>query len=177
MEGSRTLCFYEAFSPEAAHEEMRAPGRLALARLLRGLVAGCRIRGDTCALGLMLGFDVVLLPGIACEETFVLLDGSFMLCFYEALLLEDVHEGTSALFGRLACAWLLRGRPAGCRRRADARTLGLMFVFDDVLLPGIAFEETFVLLDGLLTFGFYEAFSLKDAHELMRALFGRLACI
>ena len=52
-----------------------------------------------------------------------------------------------------------------------------MFVFDDVLLPGIAFEETFALLDGLLTFSFYEAFSLKDAHELMRALFGRLACI
>jgi len=61
----------------------------------------------------MLGFDVVLLPGIACE---------------------------------------------------------------DVLLPGIAFEETFALLDGLLTFGFYEAFSLNDAHELMGALFGRLAC-
>ena len=69
-------------------------------------------RGDTCALGLILGFDEVLSPGIACDETFALLDGVLTLGFYEALSLEVMHEEPRVLFGRVACAWLPRGRLA-----------------------------------------------------------------
>ena len=80
----------------------------------------------------MLGFDEVLSPGIACDETFALLDGVLTLGFYEALSLEVMHEEPRVLFGRVACAWLPRGRLAWRRGRGDARVLRRALGFDKV---------------------------------------------
>ena len=109
--GRLTHALYVALSLEAAHEGTSALfGRPAYVLLLCGGLAGRCGRGDACALGLMLGFDEVLSPGIVCDETFAFLDSLLTLGFYEALSLEVMHAEPRVLFGRLACAWLPRGR-------------------------------------------------------------------
>ena len=71
----------------------------------------------------MLGFDEVLSPGVACEETFALLDGSLMLSTWPS-------------------RWKLR-------TRGRVRSLGALLTFCSfvVVSPDVADEEMLALLD------------------------------
>ena len=86
--GLLTFCSFVVVSPDVADEEM-----LALLDSCSGLTRSSRRASFVTRLSHFL-------------------DSLLTLGFYEALSLEVMHEEPRVLFGRLACAWLPRGRLA-----------------------------------------------------------------
>ena len=90
----------------------------------------------------MLGFDEVLSPGVAYEETFALLDGSLMLSTWPS-------------------RWKLR-------TRGRVRSLGALLTFCSfvVVSPDVADEEMLALLDSCWGLRYLFALTVPRAHLL-----------